>query len=37
MMAIRATGNRPEIVLVDDRSPDGAWNIVNDLAVPGDL
>jgi len=32
-MAIRATGNRPEIVLVDDRSPDGAWNIVNDLAA----
>lgn len=33
MMVIRATGNRPEIVLVDDRSPDGAWNIISDLAA----
>jgi dolichol-phosphate mannosyltransferase len=32
MMVIRATGNRPEIVLVDDRSPDGAWSIISDLA-----
>ena len=33
MMAIRATGSRPEIILVDDRSPDGAWNIISDLAA----
>jgi glycosyltransferase involved in cell wall biosynthesis len=31
--AIRASGHRPEIVLVDDRSPDGAWNIIDDLAA----